>query len=41
MRPSKRNSVSKSGSANRFKHHVGHTKMPNIKMAPMRGGWRL
>lgn len=41
MRPVKRSSVSKHGSAKQFKRHVGHTKAPNIAGAPMRGGWRL
>lgn len=38
---SRRFGVSKHGSARKFKHHVQHTKAPNINRQVMRGGWRL
>ena len=39
--PLRRKSVNKRSSANRFKKHVRHTKAANMKLNPMRGGWRL
>jgi hypothetical protein len=39
--PLRRKSVNKRSSAKRFKKHVGHTKAANMKLNPMRGGWRL
>lgn len=41
MRPLKRNVVSKDKSARKFKKDVSHTKAANLKINPMRGGWRL
>lgn len=41
MRPVKRYGVSKGSSARHFRHHVGRTKSANVRMNPMRGGWRL
>ncbi|WNK13120.1 MAG: hypothetical protein [Microvirus sp.] len=41
MRPLHRKQVSKAKSAGKFRHHVGHTKRPNIAPAPQRGGYRL
>lgn len=41
MRPLKRMSVSKSGSARKFRSGVRRTKAPNVAGGPMRGGWRL
>jgi hypothetical protein len=40
-KPLSRKPVNKRKSANRFKKHVGHTKAANMKLNPMRGGWRL
>lgn len=36
-----RSHVNKSSSARRFRAHGRRTKAPNMKGAPMRGGWRL
>lgn len=36
-----RNPVNKHSSAKQFKRHVGHTKVVNMRAAPMRGGIRL
>lgn len=41
MKPLSRKPVNKHQSAKRFKSHVGHTKAANVKVTPMRGGWRL
>lgn len=41
MRPVSRGTVSKVGSARKFKRQVGRTKGANLRNAPMRGGWRL
>lgn len=41
MRPLNRKPVSKSRSARKFRAGAGRTKSINMKMAPMRGGWRL
>lgn len=41
MRPLKRSGVSKHASAGQFKGNIRRTKAPNVKMGPMRGGWRL
>lgn len=41
MRPLKRSGVSKGRSARVFRKHTMRTKSPNMKGAPMRGGWRL
>jgi hypothetical protein len=41
MKPVSRHSVSKSGSASKFKRDVGRTNGHNMRMSPMRGGWRL
>lgn len=41
MRPLKRSHVSKGKSASKFRSNVSKTKMPNLRAAPMRGGWRL
>lgn len=38
---SKRFGVSKHRSARKFKRNIQHTKMPNMRGAPMRGGIRL
>lgn len=40
MRPSRRMSVNKRGSAAKFRRSVGRTRGANLAM-PMRGGWRL
>lgn len=40
MKPLSRNPVNKYRGANKFKHHVKHTKAANLN-TPMRGGWRL
>lgn len=37
----KRYPVSKKASAKKFRGHVGHSKVINLKGAPMRGGIRL
>ncbi|QXP08390.1 MAG: hypothetical protein [Arizlama microvirus] len=37
----KRFGVNKGNSAKQFRHNVGRTHPRNIKMQPMRGGWRL
>lgn len=37
----KRFHVNKRKSAGKFRHHMRHTKSPNVAQAPMRGGWRL
>ena len=36
-----RSRVSKHHSAKKFRRHVSHTKVLNVKGAPMRGGIRL
>lgn len=36
-----RHKVNKFHSANKFKKNIRHTKAPNMKAAPMRGGIRL
>ena len=41
FKPLSRKPVNKRKSASRFKKHVGHTKAANMKLNPMRGGWRL
>lgn len=41
MRPLRRKPVSKHGSARHFRKQVRHTKAPNMRGAPMRGGIRL
>jgi len=41
MKPLSRNRVNKHKSAKRFKKNVSHTKAANMKLNPMRGGWRL
>jgi hypothetical protein len=41
MNPLSRQSVSKRGSAKKFRHHVGHTKGLNLAPPPLRGGYRL
>lgn len=41
MRPLHRKAVNKSHSAKQFRKHSRHTKSPNVRGAPMRGGWRL
>jgi hypothetical protein len=41
MRPLSRGSVSKGRSARRFRSQSQRTKAPNMRQAPMRGGWRL
>lgn len=41
MRPLKRKGVAKGKSAKHFRRHVRHTKAPNMRGAPMRGGIRL
>lgn len=37
----KRHHVNKRRSAHQFKRNIRHTKAPNIKAGPMRGGIRL
>lgn len=41
MRVLKRRAVSKVESVRKFQHHAKKTKVPNLGMAPQRGGWRL
>lgn len=41
MRPVKRYGVSKGHSAKKFRNNTKFTKSPNMRAAPMRGGWRL
>lgn len=36
-----RKRVNKHKSAAKFRSHVGHTKLVNLRAAPMRGGIRL
>jgi len=37
----RRKPVNKRMSARHFKHNVRRTKAPNMRLNPMRGGWRL
>lgn len=41
MRPVKRYGVNKRRSSNKFKRNVSRTKVANLGVNPMRGGWRL
>ena len=41
MRPLSRHGVSKFRSARKFRKQVSRTKMANLSINPMRGGWRL
>lgn len=41
MVPLKRNAVSKTSSARRFKDNVGTVAAANLRGAPMRGGFRF
>lgn len=41
MKPLSRHSVSKGRSAAKFRRNVGRTKKANLRITPMRGGWRL
>lgn len=41
MRPLSRSRVSKGRSARQFRSQSSRTKAPNMRAAPMRGGWRL
>lgn len=41
MRPVSRSPVSKRRSARRFRSQISRTKAPNLRVNPMRGGWRL
>lgn len=41
MRPVKRVGVDKYVSAGQFRRNVGKTHPHNVRLAPMRGGWRL
>lgn len=41
MRPLSRSLVSKRHSARKFRSQSMRTKAPNMRNAPMRGGWRL
>ena len=41
MRVLKRRAVSKYKSVRKFRQHARKTKVPNMAMAPQRGGWRL
>ena len=41
MKPLSRKAVNKYRSAKSFKGHVRTTKAANMKVNPMRGGWRL
>ena len=41
MKPLSRYSVNKNRSAQKFRKASGKTKAANIKVTPMRGGWRL
>jgi hypothetical protein len=41
MNPLSRQSVSKRGSAKKFRGHASRTKAANLAPPPMRGGYRL
>lgn len=41
MKPLSRHNVNKNRSAAKFRKASGKTKAANMKVAPMRGGWRL
>lgn len=41
MIKSKRFGLDKSHSARKFRHDVGRTHSKNMRLQPMRGGWRL
>lgn len=41
MRPLARKGVHKGRSARKFRKNVGRTKKANLRITPMRGGWRL
>jgi len=41
MRPLRRGGVNKRRSAKQFRRSSRRTKAPNMRQAPMRGGWRL
>ena len=41
MRPINRRPVNRSRDSRRFNRQSGFTKAPNLRNAPMRGGWRL
>lgn len=41
MKPLSRSHVSKHRSARKFRAQSSRTKAPNMRAAPMRGGWRL
>lgn len=41
MRPLKRKPQNRRAGARQFKRQVGQTKVANLKVTPMRGGWRL
>lgn len=41
MNPLSRQSVSKRGSASKFRKHASRTKSANLAPPPMRGGYRL
>lgn len=38
---SKRHRVHKGSSSGKFRHDVGRTHSKNMRLAPVRGGWRL
>lgn len=41
MVPVRRFGVNKRRSARKFRRNVGRTKGANMRVTPMRGGWRL
>lgn len=41
MKPLSRYGVNKGRSASKFRRNVGKTKKANLRITPMRGGWRL
>lgn len=41
MRPVSRKPVNKARSSSKFRSDSKRTKAPNLRSAPMRGGWRL
>ena len=41
MKPLSRNKVRKGSSAKAFSYGARKAKAPNVRLAPMRGGWRL
>ena len=41
MKPISRHGVHKGKSASKFRHQVSRTHPRNMRIQPMRGGWRL